>query len=173
MPRRVYTYGPEMGWASLNLLATVGAVILALSFLLFVWNVFASLRNGAIAGDNPWDAGTLEWATASPPPPQNFDRIPLVTSREPLWAERGPMPVVGGLTVDDRQVLVTTVTDARAELRESSPEPSIWPFLASIALTVLFVGSIFTPWAVVWGAVPVGIALLGWFWPKGDVEDEG
>ena len=83
------------------------------------------------------------------------------------------MPVVGGLTVDDRQVLVTTVTDARAELRESSPEPSIWPFLASVALTVLFVGSIFTPWAVVWGAVPVGIALLGWFWPKGDVEDEG
>ncbi|HEX8662891.1 MAG TPA: cytochrome c oxidase subunit I [Beijerinckiaceae bacterium] len=173
MPRRVYTYGPEMGWANLNLLATVGAVILALSFLLFVWNVFSSVRGGAIAGDNPWDAGTLEWATASPPPPQNFDRIPLVTSREPLWAERGAMPVVGGLTVDDRQVLVTTVTDARAELRESSPEPSIWPFLASVALTVLFVGSIFTPWAVVWGAVPVGVALLGWFWPKGDVEDEG
>jgi cytochrome c oxidase subunit 1 len=172
MPRRVYTYGPEMGWANLNLLATVGAVILAASFLLFVWNVFAGARGGAIAGDNPWDAGTLEWATASPPPPQNFDRIPLVTSREPLWAERGPMPVVGGLTVDDRQVLVTTVTDARAELRESSPEPSIWPFLASVALSVLFVGSIFTPWAVVWGAVPVGIALLGWFWPKGDVEDE-
>ncbi|HEX8166636.1 MAG TPA: cbb3-type cytochrome c oxidase subunit I, partial [Beijerinckiaceae bacterium] len=172
MPRRVYTYGPEMGWANLNLLATVGAVILALSFLLFIWNVFSSLRTGAVAGDNPWDAGTLEWATASPPPPQNFDRIPLVTSREPLWAERGAMPVVGGLTVDDRQVLVTTVTDARAELRESSPEPSIWPFLASVALSVLFVGSIFTPWAVVWGAVPVGIALLGWFWPKGDVEDE-
>ena len=172
MPRRVYTYGPEMGWANLNLLATVGAVILALSFLLFIWNVFSSLRTGAVAGDNPWDAGTLEWATASPPPPQNFDRIPLVTSREPLWAERGAMPVVGGLTVDDRQVLVTTVTDARAELRESSPEPSIWPFLASVALSVLFIGSIFTPWAVVWGAVPVGIALLGWFWPKGDVEDE-
>ncbi|MFL5121616.1 MAG: cbb3-type cytochrome c oxidase subunit I, partial [Microvirga sp.] len=172
MPRRVYTYQPEMGWGSLNLLSTVGAVILALSFALFVWNVVSGARHGEVAGDNPWDAGTLEWATTSPPPPQNFSRIPLVTSREPLWAERHALPVIGGLAVDDRQLVVTTVTEARADLRESSPEPSIWPLLAAIAVSVLFVGSIFTPWAVVWGSVPVAIALVGWLWPKGSKEDE-
>jgi cytochrome c oxidase subunit I len=172
MPRRVYTYQPEMGWGSLNLLATVGAVILALSFALFVWNLITGARHGEVAGDNPWGAGTLEWATTSPPPPQNFSRIPLVTSREPLWAERQALPVIGGLAVDDRQLVVTTVTEARADIRESSPEPSIWPLLAAIAVSVLFVGSIFTPWAVMWGSVPVAIALVGWFWPKGSKEDE-
>jgi cytochrome c oxidase subunit I len=172
MPRRVYTYQPEMGWGALNLLVTVGAVILLISFALFLWNVLSSNRTGEPAGDNPWDAGTLEWATASPPPPQNFDRIPLVTSREPLWAERESLPSVAGLAVNSRQLIVGTVTEARPELRESSPEPSIWPLLAAIAVAGTFLGSIFTPYAVVWGAIPIAIALVGWFWPTGSPEDE-
>src|SRR4051794_8847456 len=172
MPRRVYTYQPEMGWGSLNLVATIGAVILFLSFVLFLWNVVASLRSGDLAGDNPWDAGTLEWATSSPPPPQNFDRIPFVTNREPLWAERQSLPVVAGLRVRVRELVSSTITEARPELREESPQPSIWPFLAAVAVAITFVGSIFTPYAVVWGAIPVAIALIGWFWPKGVPEDE-
>src|SRR4029079_12728869 len=68
MPRRVYTYLPEQGWGTLNLLATAGAVTLALAVLVFVANILWSRRYGAIAGDNPWSASTLEWATASPPP---------------------------------------------------------------------------------------------------------
>jgi cytochrome c oxidase subunit I+III len=63
-------------------------------------------------------------------------------------------------------VLTTTVLDAKPETRESFPVPTIWPFLGAGATTVLFVGSIFTPWAVVWGAVPVGIGLTAWFWPR-------
>jgi cytochrome c oxidase subunit 1 len=172
MPRRVYTYQPEMGWGSLNLLATVGAVILFLSFVLFLWNVIASIRDGDLAGDNPWDAGTLEWATSSPPPPQNFDRIPFVTNREPLWAERQSLPVIAGLRIRVRELVSSTLTDARPELREESPQPSIWPFIAAVAVAITFVGSIFTPYAVVWGAIPVAIALIGWFWPKGVPEDE-
>ena len=66
MPRRVYTYPAELGWGSLNLLSTIGAFVFALSFALLIWNVLQSLRRGEIAGDNPWDAGTLEWATSSP-----------------------------------------------------------------------------------------------------------
>jgi cytochrome c oxidase subunit 1 len=172
MPRRVYTYQPEMGWGTLNLLSSIGALVLFASFAVFLFNVIASRRNGVPAGDNPWGAGTLEWATTSPPPPQNFSRIPFVTNREPLWAEPEALPVVTGLEVDKRELIVSTATEARADLRESSPSPSIWPFLAAIATTIAFMGSIFTPWAVIWGGALVAIPLIGWFWPKGTEEDE-
>ncbi|MDB5570152.1 MAG: cytochrome c oxidase, subunit [Hyphomicrobiales bacterium] len=172
MPRRVYAYQAEMGWGPLNLLVTIGAAFFFLSFVLFLWNAVTSLRAGAPAGDNPWDAGTLEWATSSPPSPQNFDRIPFVTHREPLWAQRDALTVVAGLAVDHREVLVTSVTEARPDLRETSPAPSIWPFVSAIAVGATFIASIFTPWGVVWGAAPVGVALICWFWPKGAPEDE-
>jgi cytochrome c oxidase subunit 1 len=172
MPRRVYTYSAEMKWDNLNLLATVGSVILFVSFVIFLWNVIMSYRRGAPAPDNPWNAGTLEWATSSPPAPYNFARIPVVTHREPLWAERDILPVTSGLAVDHRQLLLTTVTDAHPDMRESSPRPSIWPLIAAIATTIFFVGSIFTPWAAVWGTPPLAVALIGWFWPKDTPEDE-
>jgi cytochrome c oxidase subunit I len=173
MPRRVYTYQPEMGWGDLNLLITGGALMLFTSFVLFLWNVIASYRGGEAAGDNPWGAGTLEWATSSPPPPQNFDRIPVVGHREPLWATAGSQrPVATGLAVDDRQLVVTTLVHARPEIRESSPELSIWPFISAAITALIFIGSIFTPWAVVWGAPFITAALIAWFWPKGSKEDE-
>jgi cytochrome c oxidase subunit I len=172
MPRRVYTYLPEMGWGNLNLVSTIGAVIFFGSFVLFLYNIVASARRGPLAGPNPWDAGTLEWAAASPPLPQNFDRIPVVTNREPLWAHRDSLPVVAGLSVDNREQIVSTVTAGRADLRETSPEPSIWPFVAAIATGILFIGSMFTPWAVVWGSIPLAVALMGWFGPKTSTEDQ-
>ncbi|KLK93657.1 cytochrome C oxidase [Microvirga vignae] len=172
MPRRVYTYLPEMGWGNLNLISTIGAVIFFASFVLFLYNLASSARRGPMAGPNPWDAGTLEWAAASPPLPQNFDRIPVVTNREPLWANRDSLPVVTGLSVDNREQIVSTITHGRADLRESTPEPSIWPFIAAVATAILFIGSMFTPWAVVWGSLPLAVALIGWFWPKMSTEDE-
>tara|TARA_R100001132_G_scaffold27216_2_gene31568 strand:- start:16358 stop:18622 length:2265 start_codon:yes stop_codon:yes gene_type:complete len=85
MPRRVYTYADNPGWALLNGIATLGAVFMAVGTLVFLWNIFKSLHSGKIAGDNPWDAFTLEWATTSPPPPENFPVIPEVKSRRPVW----------------------------------------------------------------------------------------
>ncbi|MBV9758225.1 MAG: cbb3-type cytochrome c oxidase subunit I, partial [Alphaproteobacteria bacterium] len=88
MPRRIYTYPAGFGWHALNLIITVGAFLLALGILLFLVNVVVSLRRGGIAGPNPWDAPSLEWATPSPPPPYNFAVIPSVASRHPLWEKR-------------------------------------------------------------------------------------
>src|SRR3954463_13870952 len=90
MPRRIYTYEAGLGWALLKQLSTVGALIQAPSYLIFVYNVVVSLWKGRPAGDDPWDAWTLEWATASPPPSYNFAVIPTGHSRRPLWDLKHP-----------------------------------------------------------------------------------
>ncbi len=166
MPRRVYTYPSGLGWESLNMVATIGSFAFALSLLLFVVNALVSMRAGEKAGANPWDAAGLEWAADSPPAAYNHAHIPLVTSRTPLWDHPGGLPVVHGLRVEDRELLLTTVIDAEPDLREPSPRPTIWPFIAALATTSMFVSSIFTPWAVAIGTVPIAAALIAWFWPK-------
>jgi cytochrome c oxidase subunit 1 len=90
MPRRIFTYEPDRGWDLLNQLSTLGALIQVPSYAIFVYNVLVSLRKGRPAGDNPWDAWTLEWATTSPPPAYNFETIPTVHSRRPLWDLKHP-----------------------------------------------------------------------------------
>jgi cytochrome c oxidase subunit I len=92
MPRRVYTYPAGAGLTELNLISTVGAYILGLSTLIFLWNIWKTARHGEPAGDNPWDAPTLEWSVSSPPPPENFATVPTVTRRYPLWAEEPTDP---------------------------------------------------------------------------------
>jgi cytochrome c oxidase subunit 1 len=85
MPRRIADYAGTAGWNELNLAATIGGFLIAASTVPFLWNVFVSLRSGAVAGDDPWEGNTLEWATTSPPPPYNFDRLPEIRSERPLF----------------------------------------------------------------------------------------
>ena len=166
MPRRVYTYPAGMGLELPNMLSSLGGIVVALSVLLFVVNMLMSLRGGRIAAPNPWGASSLEWATSSPPPTYNFAHLPIVGSRSPLWDESTKLPVVHGLRVDHRELLLTTVMTASPDVREPSAMPSPWPLVAAAATTVMFISSIFSPWAVLIGAVPGAIAGTAWFWPK-------
>ncbi len=90
MPRRIYTYEADRGWAVWNMIESIGMVFQAAAILIFVWNVVRSYRHGEEAGPDPWDAWTLEWSTASPPPHYNFAEEPVVHSRRPLWDLKHP-----------------------------------------------------------------------------------
>ncbi|QBE64590.1 cytochrome c oxidase subunit I [Pseudoduganella lutea] len=166
MPRRVYTYPDGMGWNAINLVATMGAFMIAASVLLFIVNAWRSRRRGAPAGADPWGGGTLEWRAASPPPAANFDVLPVVHGRYPLWQPAALPDRVAGIDPALREVLLTSVTAAEPDHRMLMPSPSPWPFVTALATTVLFVGSIFTPWAVVWASLPVAITATFWFWPR-------
>jgi cytochrome c oxidase subunit I+III len=172
MPRRIYTYQPDLPWHGLNLFISASSVILIAGFLLFFFDAFRSARHGLPSGPNPWNAPTLEWATTSPPPSYNFLRIPVVSGLYPLWEQPDELLVAGGLRVDRRELVVTSMAAAEPEAREASPRNSIWPLWAALTTTVMLIWSIFSPWAVVWGSIPIAITLVGWFWPKGTPEDE-
>ncbi|MEI4469733.1 cytochrome c oxidase subunit I [Frigidibacter sp. MR17.24] len=168
MPRRIYTYLPEMGWGDLNLVSTSGSLLLAAGFAISLWNVARSLARGAPAGDDPWGAGTLEWATASPPLNSNFPEQPVVLGRNPVWdwARSGHRPIVGGLSITRRETMVTTLLDARPQSVQVLPGPTPWPFVSALVASASFFGLIFTPWAFVAGFFAAFLSFLAWFWPR-------
>jgi cytochrome c oxidase subunit 1 len=164
MPRRVYTYLASTGWGPLNALSTIGAVVVVISVALFVVNAAMSARVGRPAGANPWDSYGLEWATTSPPPNYNFVNTPIVLGRHPLWDTGSPLPVITGLRADRREVLVTTAFDAEPDYRHRQPNASIWPLFLALCMAEFWIGSIFTPWAVVGGFGLTLLGMLGWGW---------
>jgi cytochrome c oxidase subunit 1 len=90
MPRRIYTYPAGRGWEGLNLMASIGVVFQGAAVACLLWNIASSLRSGRAAGSDPWDAWTLEWSIASPPPAYNFAVLPEVRSSRPLWDLKHP-----------------------------------------------------------------------------------
>jgi cytochrome c oxidase subunit I+III len=171
MPRRIYTYPAEMGWGTLNLISTAGALLLLTGGALFVFNVVRSYVAGTVADDDPWHGETLEWATSSPPPVYNFLHIPVVEGRSAMWNRSDPAPVVTGIRTDCREVLITDVMDAAPVHAYELPQPTIWPFLCAVVTSAFFVGSVFTPWALPIAIVPLAVTLTGWFWPKRPTRD--
>jgi cytochrome c oxidase subunit I+III len=171
MPRRVYTYPADMGWGTLNLISTAGALLLIAGGALVVFNVVRSYFVGFVATDDPWNGETLEWGTSSPPPVYNFLHMPIVEGRSAMWNRSDPPPVVTGIHTECREVLITDVMDAAPVHLYELPNPSMWPFLCAVVTSAFFVGSVFTPWALPIAVVPLAVTLIGWFWPKRPIRD--
>jgi len=158
MPRRIYTYDASQGYTGFNQAATAGYGVLFVAMLVFVINVWRSLRRRASVGNDPWGAGTLEWSIPSPPPDYNFAELPRVTSRYPLWEVPHP----------ERTTEVPPHTTAR-ELGIPMPSPSIMPLVCAAGVVCMFCGLLFLERSTTLGvAVMVGgavwwvSALCGW-----------
>ncbi len=172
MPRRVYTYGPDFGWTTLNMITSIGAFILAFGILLLLINIVISLRSGAPSGPNPWDAPTLEWAIPSPPPTYNFVVIPTIASRHPLWEDRlqesdQRSSINIGLALDQgRETIATTPLDAEPDAVLRMPDDSFAPLFLALSLTALFVAMLAKSLD---GGIVASLAILAsmllWLWP--------
>ncbi len=167
MPRRVYTYEPDFGLTGLNLVSTVGAFMQAAGIAVFVLNFVLSMIRGDEAGDDPWRAGTLEWATTSPPEAFNFREIPTVHSRDPLWDAAAPTRSVAqpGDSVL-RETFATSVLDADQPHVLVMPGETYLPFLLALGIGILFVGILFNRMEVVVAGAVIGLAVTAlWMWP--------
>ena len=177
-PRRTYTYDANLGWETPNLIATIGAFVLALGMLVTAINWFWARRAGRPAGNDPWGGETLEWATSSPPPEYNFITVPEVRSREPLWdqpelrdgyqpEELGGRPLTGG-----HITLSTSSLDAAPQGEVHMPHGSPWPLLLTVAMFVTFSGLLLGSVVVAGlGAGAITGAVCGWFWPRGETQE--
>jgi len=164
MPRRVYTYLPETGWGDLNLIASIGASVMAIATAVFLVNAVYCWFRGKVAAANPWGADTLEWSLPSPTPQYGFQYIPVVQGRHAIWERTENAPVVTGLHVNNREVISTSIHDAVPDHRYSVQGPSIMPFIVSLITGAMFIGFMFTPWSLPLGMIALFFGFLGWFW---------
>jgi cytochrome c oxidase subunit 1/cytochrome c oxidase subunit I+III len=169
MRRRVYTYALSDGLGVLNLITSLGSILLALGVLVSLANFWRSFRSGARAAANPWRADTLEWSIPSPPPSYGFLRIPVVRTLHPLWDhfDEYADPRDERLLLHDRQTLSTTALDAIPEAISSGTDDTILPLLLAIAITTTF-GVLLARllWVGVGGAAVCVLLGAGWLWPE-------
>jgi cytochrome c oxidase subunit 1 len=191
MPRRIYTYSSQQGWESLNALASAGGFIIALGILVFIINVFYSRRNKQMAGNDPWDARTLEWSIPSPPPHYNFEEIPIVHHRDDFWYQKYPEllqhdeqphagPHADELEDDPPQQGHDAPaggayghSDAHGGHGIHLPDLSYYPIILAAGLGITAVGLMTVPWLIAVGGVTTMWGLLGWsLEPVNDPPDE-
>jgi cytochrome c oxidase subunit 1/cytochrome c oxidase subunit I+III len=175
MPRRVYTYPAGLGWGGLNVIVSIGSGLFGLGTGMTLLNWVHSRWRGKPAGPDPWDADSLEWSTTSPPPDWNFEALPIVASRHPLWDQQ-PLPYASSGTDPATRTLgpsgallretpITTGLDARPESSLKIPQPTYLPLILGFGLFVFFLGLLVN--AVLVGAIGVllgVVALVWWAW---------
>jgi cytochrome c oxidase subunit I len=171
MPRRVYTWDSGLGWEPYNLVSSIGGMVIATGIVILLYNFISSLRKGAVAGDDPWDAWTLEWTTTSPPPDYNFETIPTVRGPRPFWdlkhpdkadwLESGrpePEPKPAAPSGHPGASAVETGTHHAAPLTSSVP------LLAAIGVVAVAAGGLGAPLIPVIGGVFLLGTLVAWAW---------
>ena len=164
MARRHHSYEAGAGWDFWNLIATIGAFVIALSIAVFMVNIIRSLARGEKAGDDPWDARTLEWSIPSPPHHYNFEEIPTVHHRDEHWhrkyaedQEGLPVPVVAGAQAEDHS------QDLDEHAEPHMPDPSYFPLIAAAGMPLVGYGVIYKVWPVaILGALTILGGLFGW-----------
>jgi cytochrome c oxidase subunit 1 len=147
MPRRIYTYAPDLGWNFWNLVSSIGSLIIVLSLLVFITNVVKTMRSGIAAGPDPWDGRTLEWSIPSPPPVYNFAVEPTVHDRDEFWLEKygdghggKPRPRARAATPQDIAAI-------------HMPSPSYWPLFLAIAIAIMLSGLLISMYQVIVGGL--------------------
>ena len=178
MPRRIYTYAPDMGWNTVNMLSSIGSFVFAFGILVFLVDVCYSLKRGPAAGSNPWDAPSLEWSVPSPPPPYNFAVLPIVASRHPLWEarmeEEADKPVGARSHLDEgyllgqgREALGTTALSGKPYVILKMPEDSYAPFLLGVFSALCFAALAMQWWGAALATIAAcGVSIAVWLWPK-------
>jgi cytochrome c oxidase subunit 1 len=163
MPRRIQTYEANIGLDFYNMLSSVGAGIMLVGLLLLVFDFFRTLRSGKIAGNDPWDGRTLEWATTSPPPAYNFPLFPVIRDRDPFWVEKHPELLEQGLHsgLDDE-------LDEEARLAEEFPTETFhmpgqswYPFILAAVIVIGSYGVLYKNWFV--ALFSLGLMILSIF----------
>jgi cytochrome c oxidase subunit 1 len=152
MPRRYYHYQGGLGWELWNMVSTIGAFIIALSVLVFIYNFAQSRKKGEVASEDPWDGRTLEWSIPSPPPEYNFKDVPLVKERDDFWHRKykedqkgRPIPVPAGGSEEH-----SSEEHGDEGHGIHLPSPSFYPLIAALGLPIM-------AYAVIWNSWPLGI----------------
>ena len=133
MPRRTFTYDPNMGWNTANFVSTLGAFTLGIGIAIYFAVMIYTYFKGEKAGRDPWDARTLEWSIPNPPPEHNFAVIPTVHARDAFWYEKHHRDEIA-----QEQAAHAKADDAHGGIH--MPDQSIWPLVTSCGLLVLGIG---------------------------------
>jgi cytochrome c oxidase subunit 1/cytochrome c oxidase subunit I+III len=173
MPRRIYTYPAGLGWGAMNMLETVGAFVLGIGLLLTFINLIVSRKSGRVAGKNPWNADTLEWATDSPPEAYAFVHIPTVASRHPLWDDHDEEsdPADERTFEEGRLTPVSTWLDAEPYAVAKMPGETLVPLFACLTLFGFFLALVFQlMWVVLGCFIATLLLAFFWLWPRPETE---
>jgi len=172
MPRRVFTYPADLGFDLLNLVSTLGAFVMAAGVAVLAWDVVRPLTWKPKAPQNPWNAGTLEWAEGDPESPWGIRSVPIIESRYPLWDQPDLAQRIqeGRFFLPDaeegkRETMVTTVLDAEPLQVLRLPGNSFLPMLAAVFVGGSFIAATFHWWVttILSGVVGIGVIMV-WLW---------
>lgn len=164
-PRRTSVLPGELGTTveTYNLLSSLGVIVLAVSASVFLYNLLRSMKHGEVSGDDPWDARTIEWMTATPPKVHNFDVIPVITARDEFWHRK--------YAESDQHIPVAVPVGASVDHDEHDgdvghihmPDPSLWPAIHTLGVMPLGYGLVYANWLLIGiGLVWMVAGVFGW-----------